>query len=208
MKLLDYLEPMKMLPNRFSNLAFWRVLRVFKDKVVEAFTYVNSWGNGIEGDISGIHDNITNLENADITLDGRVTKLEEGGGGTGGTDYKTSLVSNVITVRSTAVLSYDANTKSMSVTFPDSSVNPFFNTIKIGTDIITLHSVDIPIKFASGTRLINFPIAKVGSQTSTSTQYKINGATTGIAIDSEVADGISIDTTQTGSLYTWISTKA
>lgn len=48
MNLLDYLEHMKNLPNRFSNLAFWRSLRVFTDKVVEAFTYVNSWGIGIE----------------------------------------------------------------------------------------------------------------------------------------------------------------
>lgn len=48
MKLLDYLKPMESLPNRFSNLAFWRSLRILKDKIVDAFTYVNSWGNDIE----------------------------------------------------------------------------------------------------------------------------------------------------------------
>lgn len=64
MKLLDYLDPMKTLPNRFSNLAFWRTLRVLKDKIVEAFTYVNTWGNSIEkeqrtqNDIITTHGNI------------------------------------------------------------------------------------------------------------------------------------------------------
>lgn len=48
MKLLEYLKPMENLPNRFSNLAFWRILRIFKDKVVDAFTYVDTWGTGIE----------------------------------------------------------------------------------------------------------------------------------------------------------------
>lgn len=44
MDLLKYLEPMKHLPDRFSNLAFWRGCRKFKDAVVNAFEYVDSWG--------------------------------------------------------------------------------------------------------------------------------------------------------------------
>ena len=52
MDLLKYLEPMKNLPERFSNLAFWRGVRKLRDDVVNAFEYVDSWGDGIELDIS------------------------------------------------------------------------------------------------------------------------------------------------------------
>lgn len=49
MDLLKYLEPMKNLPDRFSNLAFWRGVRKLKDEVVNAFEYLDSWGKNIEG---------------------------------------------------------------------------------------------------------------------------------------------------------------
>lgn len=48
MDLLKYLEPMKNLPKRFSNLAFWRGVRKLRDDVVNAFEYVDSWGTHIE----------------------------------------------------------------------------------------------------------------------------------------------------------------
>jgi hypothetical protein len=48
MDLLKYLEPMKNLPERFSNLAFWRGVRKLRDDVVNAFEYVDSWGTHIE----------------------------------------------------------------------------------------------------------------------------------------------------------------
>ena len=48
MDLLKYLEPMKHLPERFSNLAFWRGVRKLRDEVVNAFEYVDSWGTHIE----------------------------------------------------------------------------------------------------------------------------------------------------------------
>ena len=48
MDLLKYLEPMKNLPERFSNLAFWRGVRKLRDEVVNAFKYVDSWGKNIE----------------------------------------------------------------------------------------------------------------------------------------------------------------
>lgn len=51
MDLLKYLEPMKNLPDRFSNLAFWRGVRKLKDEVVNAFEYVNRWGENIENEI-------------------------------------------------------------------------------------------------------------------------------------------------------------
>ena len=52
MDLLKYLAPMKNIPERFSNLAFWRGVRKLKDEVVNAFKYVDSWGNHIENEIS------------------------------------------------------------------------------------------------------------------------------------------------------------
>lgn len=48
MDLLKYLEPMKNLPERFTNLAFWRGVRKLRDEVVNAFEYVDSWGEHIE----------------------------------------------------------------------------------------------------------------------------------------------------------------
>jgi hypothetical protein len=54
MDLLKYLEPMKNIPERFSNLAFWRGVRKLKDEVVNAFEYVDSWGENIEHEISKI----------------------------------------------------------------------------------------------------------------------------------------------------------
>lgn len=54
MDLLKYLEPMKNLPDRFSNLAFWRGVRKVKDDVINAFEYVDSWGENVEHDISSL----------------------------------------------------------------------------------------------------------------------------------------------------------
>ena len=54
MDLLKYLEPMKNLPERFSNLAFWRGVRKLKDEVVSAFEYVDSWGKHIESQLDNI----------------------------------------------------------------------------------------------------------------------------------------------------------
>lgn len=54
MDLLKYLEPMKNIPERFSNLAFWHGVRKLKDLVVNAFEYVDSWGESVELDISSL----------------------------------------------------------------------------------------------------------------------------------------------------------
>lgn len=61
MDLLKYLEPMKHLPDRFSNLAFWRGCRKFKDAVVNAFEYVDSWGESIETEGAQMKRDITDL---------------------------------------------------------------------------------------------------------------------------------------------------
>lgn len=53
MDLLKYLEPMKNVPERFSNLAFWRGVRKLRDEVVNAFEYIDSWGTHIESLLPG-----------------------------------------------------------------------------------------------------------------------------------------------------------
>lgn len=60
MDLLKYLEPMKIFPERFSNLAFWRGVRKLRDEVVNAFEYIDSWGDNIER-------NVSNIKNIDYT---------------------------------------------------------------------------------------------------------------------------------------------
>ena len=52
MDLLKYLEPMKNIPERFSNLAFWRGVRKLRNEVVNAFEYVDSWGKSIESKLA------------------------------------------------------------------------------------------------------------------------------------------------------------
>lgn len=54
MDLLKYLEPMKNLPDRSSNLAFWRGMRKLRVEVINAFKYVDGWGKNIELDISSL----------------------------------------------------------------------------------------------------------------------------------------------------------
>ena len=51
MNLSKYLVTIKKLPDRFSNLAFWREVRKLKDEVVKAFEYVDSWGKNIENEL-------------------------------------------------------------------------------------------------------------------------------------------------------------
>jgi hypothetical protein len=60
MDLLKYLEPMKDIPERFSNLAFWRGVRKLRDEVVNALEYVDSWGENVESKLA-------NVKNVDYT---------------------------------------------------------------------------------------------------------------------------------------------
>ena len=70
MDLSRYLETMKNLPDRFSNLAFWRGVRKLKDEVVSAFEYIDSWGDHIETVLS-------QMKRIDYTRCNRVTAFEE-----------------------------------------------------------------------------------------------------------------------------------
>ena len=62
MDLLKYLAPMKNLPDRFSNLAFWRGVRKLKDEVVNAFEYIDSWGDNIENEQAQMKLDIDNAQ--------------------------------------------------------------------------------------------------------------------------------------------------
>lgn len=62
MDLLKFLEPMKNLPERYSNLAFWRGVRKLRDEVVNAFEYVDSWGKHIEESISPLVSTTDNVQ--------------------------------------------------------------------------------------------------------------------------------------------------
>ena len=62
MDLLKYLEPMKNIPERFSNLAFWRGVRKLKDEVVSAFEYIDSWGDNIESEEAQMKLDIANAQ--------------------------------------------------------------------------------------------------------------------------------------------------
>ena len=62
MDLLKYVEPMKNLPDRFSNLAFWRGVRKLKDEVVNAFEYIDSWGDNIESKEAKMELDIANAQ--------------------------------------------------------------------------------------------------------------------------------------------------
>lgn len=61
MDLSQYLETMKNLPDRFSNLAFWRGVRKLRDEIAKTFEYVDSWGKNIEAEEAQMKQDITNL---------------------------------------------------------------------------------------------------------------------------------------------------
>lgn len=60
MDLSRYLESMKNLPDRFSNLAFWRGVRKLKDEMVKTFKYVEEWGTLAENYITSTIKRIDN----------------------------------------------------------------------------------------------------------------------------------------------------
>ena len=63
MDLSRYLETMKNLPDRFSNLAFWRGVRKLRDAMVKTFEYVGEWGTLVENNLTSIESRLTQLGN-------------------------------------------------------------------------------------------------------------------------------------------------
>lgn len=138
MDLLKYLEPMKNLPNRFSNLAFWRGVRKLRDKLVDTFEYMEEWGNGIEGQITNIKDDIVTLNNTDNSLDSRISALENGGGGGGSVESEIADIKSDITTLENADKSLDSRIKSLE----NSDVNLNTEITDIKSNITTLESTD------------------------------------------------------------------
>lgn len=64
MDLLKYLEPMKNLPDRFSNLAFWRGVRKLKDEIIKTFENVESWGTLVENNLTSLDSKISHLSSS------------------------------------------------------------------------------------------------------------------------------------------------
>ena len=78
MDLLKYSESLKNLPKRFSNLAFWRDCRKFKDVTVNALEYIDSWGKGIEIEQTNQNTKISTLETSQKSQDTKISTLESG----------------------------------------------------------------------------------------------------------------------------------
>lgn len=119
MDLLKYLEPMKNLPERFSNLAFWRGVRKLRDEVVNAFEYVDSWGKSIESSIDSqkppfYYNDLTKLVSVNIT-DTFWTKVD-----LIAVDTKTLIVFK-------DYLQYDLDVKPNSIPFIEISTLPQFS---------------------------------------------------------------------------------
>lgn len=76
MNLSKYLENMKNLPDRFSNLAFWRGVRKLKDEMVKTFKYVEEWGTWIEG---RLNNSFTVVERTiNVTKPSNLLKIDQG----------------------------------------------------------------------------------------------------------------------------------
>ena len=138
MDLLKCLEPMKNLPNRFSNLAFWRGVRKLKDEMLKTFEYVGEWGNGIESQITDIKNDITTLENTDTSLDSRISALENGGGGGGSVEDEIAAIKSDITNLENADNSLDSRIS----TLESSDINLNTEITNIKNDITTLENAD------------------------------------------------------------------
>ena len=77
MNLLKYINPIKNLPDRFSNLAFWRCVRKLKDCVINALDYINGWGTGIENSLSGLQTWKTSVDSSLSSINTDLSGLKE-----------------------------------------------------------------------------------------------------------------------------------
>ena len=75
MNLLKYINPIKNIPDRFSNLAFWRCVRKLKDCIISALDYINVWGTGIEDSLSEINTNLSGLQTWKTSVDSSLSSI-------------------------------------------------------------------------------------------------------------------------------------
>ena len=76
MNLLKYINPIKNLPDRFSNLAFWRCVRKLKDCIISTLDYINAWGTGIENSLSEIDTDLSGLKEWKTTVDSSLSSID------------------------------------------------------------------------------------------------------------------------------------
>ena len=174
MNLLKYIESMKFLPDRFSNLAFWRGVRKLRDKIVDTFEYVGEWGNGIENSLSEINTDLSGLQNWKTSVDNSLSSIDADLSGlkewkttvdstlSGLQNWKTSVDNSLSTIknllrnfnrsfghdyfpRSTVELSSDEMKKISIVEVESSDSNGAFST-----GYIKVASGDLHIKEISG----------------------------------------------------------
>ena len=77
MNLLKYVNSIKNIPDRFSNLAFWRCVRKLKDCITSALDYINMWGSGIENSLSEINTDLSGLQTWKTSVDSSLSGLQE-----------------------------------------------------------------------------------------------------------------------------------
>lgn len=83
MDLSKYLESMKNLPERFSNLAFWRGVRNLNNEIANTFSHIQDWGTGIEGQINRLKLRLNNSFTVDdhtinVTGPSNLYKIDQG----------------------------------------------------------------------------------------------------------------------------------
>ena len=160
MNLSKYIESMKFLPDRFSNLAFWRGVRKLRDKIVDTFEYVGEWGNGIENSLSEINTDLSGLKEWKTTVDSSLSRIDADLSGL--QNWKTSVDNSLSSIknllrnfnrsfghdyfpRSTVELSSDELKKISIVEMESSDSNGAFST-----GYIKVAKGDLHIKEISG----------------------------------------------------------
>ena len=76
MNLLKYINPIKNLPDRFSNLAFWRCVRKLKACIINALDYINVWGAGIENSLSEMNTDLSGLQEWKTSVDSSLSSID------------------------------------------------------------------------------------------------------------------------------------
>ena len=163
MDLLKYLAPMKNIPERFSNLAFWRGVRKLKDEVVNAFEYIDSWGDNIESEEAQMKSDIANAQT--IATDAQTiatsakysTKYSISNDPWQTTQPKTTIVKNNVGVR--------VNSSDKSIVIIADNNSPLSFTQKLGLpnvpdnkELIVFGAFfSVSVEFSSGTQSFLVP---------------------------------------------------
>ena len=148
MNLSKYLESMKNLPDRFSNLAFWRGVRKLRDEIVKTFEYLDSWGKNIENAVfqnttistltKTLSAQSTMQEHFKVTTHNNLSWLE--------LDFTSSRVRIENDIENVNVLSAVALAELNLGNYPSISVTlPIIYQVGVGFDLSCDHVIRIPL---------------------------------------------------------------